>query len=54
MNLERRHERIDPLTGRLLNDYLRNAGPTERNVLTGELFAAYATLLPVASNVASR
>ena len=54
MNLERKHERIDPLTGRLLNDFLRNPGPAERNVLTGELFAAFATLLPVGANVAAR
>ncbi len=54
MNLERKHERVDPRTGRLLNDFLRTPGPAERNVLTGELFAAYATLLPVGPVVAAR
>ncbi|MGQ0504236.1 MAG: CHAP domain-containing protein [Myxococcaceae bacterium] len=47
MNVERKHERYDPVTGRLINDYLRNAGPRENEALTGELFAGYATLLPV-------
>ncbi len=54
MNLERRHERLDPVTGRLLNDYLRQPGGRDRSVLTGELFAAYATLLPTSNGFAAR
>jgi cell wall-associated NlpC family hydrolase len=46
MNLARKDLRRDPKTGAVLNDVLRPPGPGRRHVLTGQLFVAYATLLP--------
>lgn len=55
MNLANPDVRKDPATGRVLNDYLRNAGPGRRELLTGQLFASFATVLPSPTmNVASR
>lgn len=54
MNLRRRELHRDPASGELLNDYLRAAGAGARAVLTGELFAAYATVFPVGAPLASR
>lgn len=49
MNLAKPDLRRDPQTGRVLNDYLRHSGPGRRELLTGQLFAAYATVLPTTS-----
>jgi hypothetical protein len=49
MNLVQPNQRTDPNTNRLINDYLRHSGPGHRQVLTGQLFAAYATVLPLSS-----
>jgi hypothetical protein len=46
MNLEKRDLHSDT-SGRVLNDYLRVASPGRREVLTAQLFAAYATILPL-------
>jgi hypothetical protein len=46
MNLEMPDARVDR-SGHVLNDYLRKASPGHGQVLTGQLFAAYATILPV-------
>lgn len=46
MNLLRPDVRIDK-SGRILNDYLRFASPKNKDVLTAQLFSAYATILPV-------
>lgn len=46
MNLLRPDEHKDA-TGVVLNDYLRIQGPKKREVLTGQLFTTYATVLPV-------
>ena len=46
MNLGRPGVRLDK-AGKVLNDYLRFASPKEKDVLTGQLFTAYATILPV-------
>ncbi len=46
MNLRQPDQRIDPRTGKLLNDYLRISRPGHRDVLTGQLFAAFGTVLP--------
>lgn len=54
MNLAHRDARLDPRSGLAINDYLRLPGPAHTDVLTGQLFAAYATLLPVESRLASR
>lgn len=54
MNLEHRDERLDPRSGLAINDYLRLPGPAHTEVLTGQLFAAYATLLPVEPRLARR
>lgn len=43
MNLKRPDTRVEAGTGRKLNDYLRGG---REAALTGQLFAAYATLLP--------
>jgi peptidoglycan DL-endopeptidase CwlO len=53
MNLARPDLARDPKTGEVLNDLLRTPGPGRPKVLTGQLFAAYATLLP-ATSVAQR
>ncbi len=54
MNLGRRNEHKDRFTGATLNDYLRTPHPAYKDVLTGQLFAAFATVLPVDERVASR
>jgi peptidoglycan DL-endopeptidase CwlO len=46
MNLKRPDLHADPRTGQTLNDYLKTPGPGHREVLTGQLFWAYATILP--------
>jgi peptidoglycan DL-endopeptidase CwlO len=54
MNLARRDLPRDPQTGEVLNDRLRTPGRGRPEVLTGQLFAAYATLLPTEGAVAGR
>jgi hypothetical protein len=44
MNLDRRATHTDPKSGQRLNDYLRFARKGQK-VLTGELFAAFGSLL---------
>lgn len=44
MNLRHPHQHREPASGKVWNDYLREPG-SSRQVLTGELFASYATLL---------
>jgi hypothetical protein len=44
MNLAKPDVRMNPATGRILNDALRAPGPGRREFLTGQLFAGYATL----------
>lgn len=46
MNLKMPGLRVDPWTGVAVNDYLRAPGSGEKLVLTGQLFAAYGSLLP--------
>jgi len=46
MNLSQPKVSKDPNTGKLLNDTLRAPGPGKTFALTGQLFAAYATVLP--------
>ncbi len=46
MNLAHPLARKDPASGRAINDYLRAPGSGEKGVLTGQLFSAYASLLP--------
>jgi hypothetical protein len=48
MNLRHPELRVDPKTGRVLNDALRARGGDRAGATTGQLFAAYATLLPPA------
>jgi hypothetical protein len=54
MNLKQPGVRVDPATGQPLNDYLRAASAGQRGRLTGELFAAYASVLPSRTAVARR
>ena len=54
MNLDHKDAHVDPGTGQALNDYLRMPGPNHKDVLTGQLFVAYATLLPIEPRYASR
>lgn len=49
MNLEHAGLRKDPKSGKIVNDYLRPAGRTAGQVLTGQLFVAYGSLLPETS-----
>ncbi|RYZ38989.1 MAG: CHAP domain-containing protein [Myxococcaceae bacterium] len=49
MNLARPHLPRDPKTGEVLNDMLRNPGPGQTHVLTGQLFAAFGSVLPAGS-----
>lgn len=49
MNLLHPGVRKDPRTGKVLNDYLRPPGRTAGQVLTGQLFVAYGSLLPETS-----
>jgi hypothetical protein len=46
MNLSQPKVSKDPNTGKILNDTLRAPGPGKTFALTGQLFAAYATVLP--------
>ncbi|HLL82342.1 MAG TPA: CHAP domain-containing protein [Longimicrobium sp.] len=46
MNLRHPDQRVDAKTGRVLNDALRAPGGDRAGATTGQLFAAYATLLP--------
>ncbi|AFE05946.1 putative lipoprotein [Corallococcus coralloides DSM 2259] len=46
MNLARPHMARDPKTGEILNDMLRSPGPGHPHVLTGQLFAAFGSVLP--------
>jgi len=50
MNLRQPDQRLDPQSGKLLNDYLRISRPGHRDVLTGQLFAAFATVLPTSDS----
>lgn len=54
MNLANPEVRRDPKSGRVLNDYLRNASTGQGALLTGQLFAAYATVLPSGLSVAAK
>ena len=56
MNLNHPDRRTDPDSGRPINDYLRASSPQTKAQLTGQLFAAYATVLdgPGWQSVASR
>jgi hypothetical protein len=47
MNLAQPHLRRHPRTGEVLNDMLRGPGPGRAPQLTGQLFASFATVLPV-------
>jgi hypothetical protein len=51
MNLSQPNQRTDPKTSRVINDYLRYSGTGSRQVLTGQLFAAYATVLPLSASL---
>ncbi|HET9450511.1 MAG TPA: CHAP domain-containing protein, partial [Aggregicoccus sp.] len=53
MNLARPGLQKDPRTGAVLNDRLRVPGRGRPQVLTGQLFAAYATLLPAQAPASS-
>jgi hypothetical protein len=46
MNLARPDLKKDPRTGAVLNDMLRAPGAGKTPVLTGQLFAAYGSVLP--------
>jgi cell wall-associated NlpC family hydrolase len=54
MNLVRPHLHLDPASRKTLNDYLRIAGKQTHPVLTGELFAAYGSVLRSELKTASR
>lgn len=54
MNLMHPDWRTDPGTGLPINDYLRAGGPTSPAMLTGQLFAGYATVLDGPGPLASR
>lgn len=53
MNLEFRSSTVNG-AGRPVNDYLRLAGAQNKPQLTAQLFAGYATLLPIESRLARR
>jgi hypothetical protein len=53
MNLEHRALKKDPATGKPINDVLRAPGTERREVLTGQLFRAYGTVLPVEPRLSS-
>ncbi len=46
MNVARKDVARDSRTGAVINDVLRPPGPGRRQVLTGQLFVAYGSLLP--------
>jgi peptidoglycan DL-endopeptidase CwlO len=54
MNLNHPDWRTDPETGEPINDYLRSTGLESQALLTGQLFAAYATVLDGVEPVARR
>jgi len=54
MNLQHPGLRADPRSGHPLNDYLRGSTGKSPPVLTGQLFAAYGSLLPVARPAEAR
>lgn len=54
MNLQHADIHIDPLTRQTLNDYIKGGSGTGPPILTGQLFAAYAAVLPSTVNVARR
>ena len=54
MNLATPDVRKDPDTGQVVNDSLRSPGPSRRELLTGQLFAGYATILSPPQPLASR
>lgn len=54
MNLNHPDWRTNPESGEPINDYLRVKGPTASPLLTGQLFAAYATVLDGAEPIARR
>lgn len=51
MNLSRPKLAKDPKSGRVINDTLRSPGSGRSFALTGQLFSAYATVLPAAAPV---
>jgi hypothetical protein len=53
MNLEHRDSPTSP-GGQAVNDWLRTPGPGQKPRLTAQLFAGYATLLPLESRFSSR
>jgi len=53
MNLLRPDARFDK-SGKILNDYLRFASAKDREVLTAQLFSAFATILPVGGRPLAR
>lgn len=53
MNLQYKDSAVDS-AGRAVNDYLRVAGAQARPQLTSQLFAGYATLLPIEPRYAQR
>ncbi len=53
MNLEFKGSAVNS-AGRPVNDYLRLAGPQNKPQLTAQLFAGYATVLPIESRLANR
>ena len=53
MNLQFRDQAVNS-AGRPVNDYLRVAGSQQKPQLTGQLFAGYATLLPIEPRFANR
>jgi hypothetical protein len=54
MNLSHPDQRTDPETGEPINDYLRVKGSGAQALLTGQLFAAYATVLDAAAPPVAR
>ncbi len=53
MNLQFRDSAVNP-AGQPVNDYLRAAGSQQKPQLTAQLFAGYATLLPIEAKLAHR
>ncbi len=53
MNLQFKDSAVDP-AGKAVNDYLRVAGAQAKPQLTSQLFAGYATLLPIEARLATR
>lgn len=51
LNLEHPDLRKDPQSGELLNDYLRAPGVGHALALTGQLFVAYGSVLPLGARV---